>query len=151
MLEQAAGVFSLAASCRRAASRSVTSSIAISTRSHLPSCPGRIAALELDVEPAPGQRIVHRVAEELRAPFPELHEFVDVGLQHVVAKDPVEIADQMRQVIRLEEAEGPAVHLDDTDPARAGLDACRILQEIIAAVEITPSARQRSKSALRPL
>ena len=85
---------------------------------------GQDAAVELDVEPLARERVVDRVADEMRLALPQLDELLDVGLEHVVAEHAVEIADQVRLVVRLEQGERLAVDLEHANalastPSRA--------------------------------
>jgi hypothetical protein len=54
-----------------------------------------------------------------------------MGLQHVGPEDPAEIFHQMMEVMGFVEAKRLAVHLDHPDQARADLDPCGILQQVI--------------------
>ena len=88
--------------------------------------------LELDVEPVAGQRIVHRVAGELGLALPELGKFLDVGQQHVVAEDAVDIADQVVEVRGGEQAERLAVDLKQADAAGAVLHPGGMAGQMVA-------------------
>ncbi len=93
---------------------------------------GQDAALQMHIDPAAGEGVVHSVALERRLPLPELHELLDVMLEHLVAKHAAEIVDQMPDVVGAEKAERLAIDLDDADQVRAHLDAGGIAEEVFA-------------------
>ncbi len=80
---------------------------------------GQDLAMQLDIEALAGQAVVHGVAVEGSLALPELHQFLDMGGQHVVAEHRAEIGDEMRRVRCLEQAQGLAVDLDQADAGRA--------------------------------
>ncbi len=91
---------------------------------------GQDAALQLQVEPPAGERVIHRIAVEFALSAPELRELLDMRLRHVVAEDHGEVRHQMRQVLGFEEGERLAVHLDDADAIGAGLHAPEVAQKV---------------------
>ena len=93
---------------------------------------GHDGCLELDVEPVAVERVVNRIAEERGIAVPELHQFLDMGLQHVVAKHAVEIGDQVREVGGGEQFQGLAVDLAHADAASAFLHAPRMAGQVLA-------------------
>ncbi len=103
------------------------------------------AAAELDVEPFARQGIVDRLAEKFRLAVPQLLEFQDVGLEHVVAKDLVEILDELGEVRGAEQSERFGVDLDDSNAGRTRRDPLGPLLEIVTQRDDTlllPSVEQ---------
>ena len=108
-------------------------------------------AAELDVDPASGQRVVDAMADEATLAIPELHEFVDQVDEHFIAKDPVEVGDQMGLIRGFEQRERPGVDLDDPDTADAGGDAGLVFGEMGAQVRdagASPLVEQRLDAAV---
>ncbi|MND55402.1 hypothetical protein D3C80_464870 [compost metagenome] len=77
-------------------------------------------AAQLDIEPPAADRIIHRVAGKFSPARPEFGKLVHMAFQHVIAKNPVEIIDQMRLVAGLEQFQRPGIDLDDADFLRTG-------------------------------
>ncbi|WYK06765.1 hypothetical protein DWF04_018260 [Cereibacter sphaeroides f. sp. denitrificans] len=87
---------------------------------------GQHRAAQLDIEPAPAQRVVDRKAGEGLLACPELRQLVHMALEHVVAEDPFEVLRQMVEIARLVEGERAGIHLENPDAARTGGDARQV-------------------------
>jgi len=93
--------------------------------------PGKDGGLELDVEAVAVERVIDGVAGEGGLAVPELHQFLDMGGQHVVAEDAADIGDQVLDVLGAEQLERLAVDLEDADAAGAFAHAIRVAGEMI--------------------
>ena len=108
---------------------------------------GQDAALQLDVEPPAGERVVDGVADELGLAVPELRQFLDVVLQHLVAEDAVEIRHEMRQVAASKSRSVLRFTLMTRMQVGADLDARRVVEEIGAERSVTPALPPRPRRA----
>ena len=123
---------------------------------HQDARPGRLVArqqraLDLDVDAPARQRIVDAVAGEAALAVPQLRQLVGEIGQHFVAEDSVEIGDEMRQVVGLEQRQRPAVDPDDAHGGGAGANAGRVLGEIgaqVANARRPPGVEQRLHRAV---
>ncbi len=86
------------------------------------------------VEAPAVERVVHRLADELRLAGPQLLQFIDVRLQHVVAKHAGEVLHEMIDILRAEERQRAPVHLDHANPRRTRDDARRVRGQMRAQV-----------------
>ena len=64
-----------------------------------------------------------------------------MGVEHVVAKNPTEIGDQVREVVRLEKRQGLAIDLDNPNAVGTGLHPGQIPRRR-APRSVTPCCRQ---------
>ena len=107
---------------------------------------GKDGAMEFDVQPLSGQRIVHGRRTELALAIPELAKLADVRGEHVVAEDAGDVGDERGHVGRLEQRQRLAVHLHDADQRRTFGDASTVRAEpCFQIVDPVPTQRLESE------
>ncbi|MNS89867.1 hypothetical protein D3C72_1238930 [compost metagenome] len=95
---------------------------------------GHDRGVEADVQPFAVERVVDGLAGEVPAAVPELTQFLDVLVEHVVTEHGVEVGDEVRQVGGAEEVERAAVDVEHADQGRAARHFGRALAQIGAQV-----------------
>ena len=91
-------------------------------------------AFQLNIDTAAGKGIVDARAVEMAVAVPELGQFVDMGVEHIVAENVMDVRGQSIEIGGLEQAQGFAVDLDDTKVRRTDAYALAILAEIGAQI-----------------
>ena len=91
---------------------------------------GQHPAGDLDVDPPAGEAVVDGVAEELRSPVPQRDQLLGMPVEHVVAEDLAEVADELVEIGRLEQRQRAPVDLEHADAFGTRLDPGRIGAEM---------------------
>jgi len=105
----------------------------------------------MNVQTLAGQRVVDGLAVETAVALPQLHQLVDMLIEHVVAEYVRRIGNQMLEGIRLEQLERAPVHRHDPDEGRAVGDAIgRLAQEGLKIRDalVAPTLQLVSKGAV---